>query len=232
MCRWLCAFAIAALAALAPTRAAFGTACASPPLALDDVARRANIAVIADVVAETDDDAGGMAATLRVLATLAGEPPGIVIRLDGLGAAGETCPGGPRLLPGRTYALFLSRVEAASGGVGWTLAGGDQGVYTLTARGTIAPPARPGGSPRLLPLAPAAFARAVGEAAGTDPTRIAAIIDALGLPATIEAAPAADRGGAPRLPVPPREVTLAIGLAALTLAVVTALLWRPRPRAR
>jgi hypothetical protein len=232
MRRWLCTFAIAALVALAPARAAFGAACASPPLSLDEVARRANLAVIADVVAESDDNAGGTGATLRVLATLAGEPPGIVIRIDGLGPAGETCTGGPRLVPGQRYALFLTRNQTTTGGIGYALADGDQGAYALTTRGTIAPPGRPGGSPHLLPLAPAAFAREVGAAAGTDPTRIAAIVDALGLPEAVERAPAAASGGTQRLPAPPRQVTLAIGIGALTLAIVTALLWRPRPRAR
>lgn len=220
----------AALAGNVPAARADG--CALTPLTLGDAARAATAAIIVDVAAEKGDEIDGYTSTLRVRGTLKGQPFGPALALGGLGHPGGACDGGPRLLPGGRYVLLLEPAAGAPPGTAhYTPVGADEGVYALTAQGTRFPPDHDGGQPQLLPIPAAEFARDVGSAAGADPARIEAVIDALNLSEALDAPPAtASTAAASPNWVPSRYVTLAAGLAVLVAAGVVALLWRPGQR--
>ena len=233
--------ALALLAALIPCALAVGGraataragSCSAPPLSLEAATRQAATAVVASVTSETGDDADGYTSTLRIEGALKGLPPGPAMKLAGLGYPGGDCTGGPRLPVGGLYVLFLARLnDAPVAQANYALADGDQSVYQLTTRGTRFPADTAGGTPQLQPVAPAEFARDVGTIAGTDDTRVQAVIDALGLPETVDgvtvAAPATTAASGPPRWLPSRNVVLAVGLGALVLALLVALLWQPR----
>jgi hypothetical protein len=213
-------------------------ACAIPVLSLEQITQQSTTAVIALVTAERGDPVDGYASTLKIEGALKGLPPGPAIRLDGLGHPNGDCSGGPRLVAGPLYVLFLTKLDGAPAGqASYALTDSDESVYTLTSNGAIFPADKEGGSPQLQPVAPAEFARDVGTLAGTDPARIENLIAALALPTTIggtsgSAIAAPSGGGAPRW-LPSHAAIVGVGIGALTLALLLLVLWQPRePRPR
>ena len=237
---------LAIAAALAPCGAAGGvlparaqtTSCAVPVLSLEQITQQSSTAVIAAVKQESGNPVDGYSATLHIEGALKGLPPGPAIRLDGLGHPNGDCSGGPRLVAGPLYVLFLTKLDdAPPQQAAYALTDSDESVYTFDSNGTIFPADKVGGAPQLQPVAPAVFARDVGTLAGTDSARIDNLIATLALPDTISGASspalaAAASGGPPRW-LPSHTVIVAVGIGALTLALLTLVLWQPRePRPR
>jgi hypothetical protein len=227
--------ALLALPPLAGAATARAAGCAAPVLSLEQMTRQASTALVVTVTSETGDDLKGYTSTLRIEGALKGLPPGPAMKLTGLGYPGGACDGGPRLLSGGLYVVFLAKLDnAPAAQAAYALADGDQSVYTLTSRGTLFPAQTAGAAPQLQPVASADFARDVGDIAETDQSRIEALIAALGLPETVDGLPApapAPAKAATSVPprwLPSRDVVLVIGIAALVLALLVALLWQPR----
>ena len=212
--------------------------CAVPVLSLEQITQQSSTAVIAAVTDERGDPADGYTSTLHIEGALKGLPPGPALKLDGLGHPNGDCGGGPRLVAGPLYVLFLTKLDnAPPAQAAYTLTDSDESVYTLGSNGTIFPAEKDGGTPQLQPVAPAVFARDVGALAGTDSSRIENLIAALALPDTLSGASspviaARSPSGPPRW-LPSRTAMMAVGVGALTLALLVLVFWQPRePRPR
>lgn len=208
------------------SRPVAAAACSYPILPLGQIAQRAPVAVVADVIRERPDDTGGYSATLRVRGTLKGRPPGPVLQLSGLGLLGNQCSGGPRLPRGNRYLLFLA-AEGQGANLVWSLFNLEGGVYQLSPTGARLPPEQSGGRPQTLAIAPAEMVRDAGIVAGEDPGKIEALVAAAGLAETLDPPPAAPPAKPLLARLPRRESLLAIAAAAILLAGLTYLLWRP-----
>ncbi len=224
-----CALAAVAIAAALPGPPGVRAACGDPLPALGAVARTAPVVVLADVLREPVNPAGGFDATVRVRAVIKGPPPGPVVLLRDLGdPTDQSCTSPPVLARGARYVLFLNGSGQGANAV-WSLVGGQAGVYQLSTRGTIAPPDTAGGTPQVLPIPPAELLRDVGTAASVDAAHVEGIIaddalaETLDQPQVAAAAPA--RHFWQTLPL--RETALAVAAAAGVLASLLYLLWRP-----
>ncbi|GEM_PF-2217442 len=206
-------------------RAACGDAL--PPLGA--VARSAPVAVLADVLREPVNDAGGFDATMRIRAVIKGLAPGPVVLLHNLGdPADQSCASAPALVRGGRYVLFLA-VDGQGQNAVWSLVDGPAGVYQLSARGTIAPPERAGGKAQLLPIPPAELLRDIGTAAAADTAHVEDIIANNALAETLDRlqTPAAPAAKPFWQTLPLRETALAVAAAAAVIAALVYLLWRP-----
>jgi hypothetical protein len=216
-----------AAALLAPAGAR--AACGDPLPPLGAVARSAPVVVLADVLREPVNQAGGFDATMRVRAVIKGPPPGPVVLLRDLGdPTDQSCALPPALARGGRYVLFLNGNGQGPNAI-WSLVNGQAGVYQLSTRGTIAPPEVAGGKPQVLPIPPAELIRDVGTAAALDAAHVEAIITDDALAETLDqpqAAAPATKHFWQTLPL--RETALAVAAAAGVLAALVYLLWRPR----
>lgn len=204
-------------------------ACSYPIFSLDQIVQRAPVAVIADVLRERPDDAGGISSTLQIRGTLKGRPPGPAVMLSGLGQIDSQCAGGPRLQRGNRYVLFLSRDRETPDAV-WSLVDADGGVYQLTSAGVRFPPEHAGGSPQAMSVPPAELVRDIGLLVRGNAARIEDLITTLNLPEQIDEPPSAAKSQSlqARLSsLPRRETGLAIAAAAVLTAGLAYLLWRP-----
>ena len=202
-------------------------ACDYPILPLGQIAQRAPVAVVADVIRERADDTGGFTSTLRVRGTVKGRPPGPVLALGGLGLLDSQCSGGPRLPRGNRYLLFLA-ADGQGANLSWSLFNLEGGVYQLGLAGARIPPEQSGGRPQTLAIAPAEMVRDAGIVAGEDAGKIEALIAAVGLAETLDLPPAAPPAKPLLARLPRRDSLLAVAAAAILLAGLTYLLWRPR----
>jgi hypothetical protein len=221
----------AALVAIAATRSS-GTvhaACGDALPTLGAVARAAPVAVLADVVREPVNDAGGFDATVRVRAVIKGLTPGPVVLLRDLGdPTDQSCSLAPALARGGRYVLFLNGDGQGPNAV-WSLVGGPAGAYQLSSRGTIAPPDVAGGKAQTLPIPPAQLVRQVGKAADVNAAHIEDVIDNNNLAETLDRSQAAAAPTARPFwqALPLRETALAVAAAAGVIAALVYLLWRP-----
>jgi len=224
----LLACALSGLALLRLPRGA-RAACGDELPPLGAVARSAPVAVLADVIREPVNAAGGFDASMRVRAVIKGVTPGPVVLLRDLGdPTDQSCADAPALARGGHYVLFLAG-DGQRPNTAWSLVGGAAGVYQLSARGTIAPPERAGGKLQLLPIPPAELLRDVGSAGAVDAAHIEEIIANNALAETLDrprlaAAPAAKPFWQT---LPLRETALAVAAAAGVIAALLYLLWRP-----
>lgn len=226
-----CTVAVAASGAAALlTPAGARAACGDPLPPLGAVARSAPVVVLADVLREPVNQAGGFDATMRVRAVIKGPPPGPVVLLRDLGdPTDQSCALPPALARGGRYVLFLNGTGQGPNAT-WSLVDGQAGVYQLSTRGTIAPPDAAGGKAQVLPIPPAELVRDVGTAASVDAAHVEGIIadnalaEALDQPQA-SAAPATKHFWQT---LPLRETALAVAAAAGVLAALVYLLWRPR----
>jgi len=215
----------AALLAPAAARAACGDALPQ----LGAVARTAPVVVLADVLREPVNQAGGFDATMRVRAVIKGPPPGPVVLLRDLAdPTDQNCASVPALVRGGRYVLFLNGSGQGPNAV-WSLVDGQAGVYQLSTRGTIAPPDVAGGKAQLLPIPPAELVRDVGTAASVDAAHVEGIIADDALAETLDQPQAAAAPPAKHFwqTLPLRETALAVAAAAGVLAALVYLLWRP-----
>jgi hypothetical protein len=217
--------AIAVLPALGHALAACGDAL--PMLGAE--ARTAPVIVLADVLREPVNQAGGFDATMRVRAVIKGPPPGPVVLLRGLSdPLDQSCASVPALARGGRYVLFLNG-DGQGPNANWSLVDGAAGVYQLSNRGTLAPPDTAGGKAQLLPIPPAELLRDVGTAAAVNAAHVEAIISDNALAETLDqpqaAAALATKPFWQTLPL--RETALAVAAAAGVIAALIYLLWRP-----
>ncbi len=221
--------AVAAAAVALPAPPGVRAACGDPLPALGAIARTAPVVVLADVLREPVNQAGGFDATVRVRAVIKGPPPGPVVLLRDLGdPTDQTCTSPPALARGGRYVLFLNGAGQGANAV-WSLVDGQAGVYQLSTRGTVAPPDVAGGKPQVLPIPPAELLRDVGTAASVNAAHVEAIIADAALAETLDqpqvAAAAPTRHFWQTLPL--RDTALAVAAAAGVLASLLYLLWRP-----
>lgn len=215
----------AALLAPATARAA----CGDPLLTLGAVARTAPVVVLADVLREPVNQAGGFDATVRVRAVIKGPPPGPVVLLRNLSdPTDQDCASVPALARGGRYVLFLNGDGQGPNAI-WSLVDGQAGVYQLSTRGTLAPPDTAGGKPQVLPIPPAELLRDVGTAAAVNAAHVEGIISDDALSETLDqpqpSAAAVSKPFWQTLPL--RETALAVAAAAGVVAALVYLLWRP-----
>ncbi len=224
---WLGAILVL-LSLVGKTRAgAVAAACSYPILSLSEVTQRAPNAVLASVIREQPDGSGGFSSVLKISGLIKGRPLSPVITINGLGHPAEDCNGAPRLQRGNRFVLFLSR-EGQDANTIWSVVDAVGGVYQLTSAGVRFPPDQPGGQPQQVALTPADFVRNVGIISGADPARIEDLVNSNGLLYSLDrgsSLPAEHHSLFDRLPR--RETSLAIAAAAVLVASLTYLFWRP-----
>ncbi len=212
--------------ALGPVRAQ--AACDYPLLPLAQLVQQTPVIVLADVIRERTADGASFVSTLRVLSALKGRTATPDISLAGLGHLNLDCKGGPRLLRGNRYVLFLSSSGADSAAV-WSLTDHEGSVFQVTNAGVSFPPEQPGGNPQVLPVAPAEFLRDVGiSLLGDDPARIESLIADNGLVETVERPPVAPAQKPWYQRLNRQNTAIGVAGAAVMLASLLFLLWRPK----
>lgn len=203
------AFALV-LSGLAATRPSEVSACSlappEPETRVRDFTASATAVVVGEVVAEDDDITPrgyeGHKSTVQVVAKLAGDVPDELV-LEDLGQLGADCSGGPRLMEGDGFILFLSTEKAAPGRNHlpegeWRVALVGQAVYQIEEgeaswyQGFDVPPGTE-------PIGPAEdLLRQVGDALGSDEEQVErAIAYANGDLAPLRAVPPAQTGPNP-----------------------------------
>jgi hypothetical protein len=197
-------------------------------LPLAQLVQQTPVIVLADAIRERTADGASFITTLRVLSALKGSTSTPDISIGDLGHLDLDCQGGPRLLRGNRYMLFLTR-SGADPAVVWSLSDFDGSVFQITNAGVRFPPERPGSTPQLLPVAPGEFMRDVGVSLlGDDPARIESLIADNGLVETIERPPVAP----PQKPwyqrLDRQNTAIAVAGGCVMLASLLFLLWRPK----
>jgi hypothetical protein len=192
------------------------------------LAQQAPVIILADAIRERTADSASFVTTLRVLSALKGRTSTPDISVGDLGHLNLDCQGGPRLLRGNRYVLFLSRNGADLAAI-WSLTDHEGSVFQVTNAGVRFPPERAGGNPQLLPVAPAEFMRDVGVSLlGDDPTRIESLIADNGLVETIERPPPAPSEKQWYRRLDRQNTAIAVAGGAVLVASLVFLLWRPK----